>query len=337
MSIVVIGISHKTAPLEVREKFSLSAAGRPMQYNALKSYPEISEAFILSTCNRVELYGVGRDALHAAGSLKQFLRDEHEMQIGFAESYFYVKEDDEALAHLLRVAGGLDSMVIGEQQIVGQIKKAYEEARAAGFIGSRLHKAIQDALRVGKKVRSLTGISRGVTSIPGAVVELIKKEDGLEDKKALVIGAGKVGCMTVAKLADLPLREITVTNRDMTRAEELKKKRNVRVADIRALSGEIASSDIVIAATAAPGYLLDRDVVGAALKARRTKLLLVDLGVPRNIDEAVRNMKKAELYNIDDLAPIIEETIRNRRLEAEKAEEIIQSEMACLCERSFSV
>lgn len=309
----------------MRERFSFSTDSLAGHYQALKCRPQLQETFILSTCNRVELYAVGEDAQAAGLALKEFLCRIYKIQPEFLEANFYCKIDNAALAHLFRVASGLDSMIIGEAQILGQIKKAYSQACAAGAIGPKLHKALQDALRVSKKVRHSTAISRGVTSISGVVVELIKKETGLEQKKALVIGAGKVGAMTVAKLADLKLREITVINRDRLAAEELKKRENVRVADIRMLPHEVFTADIVIAATAAP-HIINREMIEALLSAGRKELLLIDLGVPRNIEEAVRQIKGVRLYNIDDLSSVINQTIRNRQFEAEKAERIIQGE-----------
>lgn len=327
MSIVVVGINHKKAGLQVREKFSFSADELGGHYRALKGYPGIQEVFILSTCNRVELYAAGGDAKYVADVLKDFICRVRQVQPDFFDEYFYCKSDNEVVAHLFRVASGLDSMVIGESQIIGQIKKAYDRANDAGVIGACLHKTLQDALRVSKKVRHSTGICRGVTSISGVVVELIKKEAGLENKKVLVIGAGKIGAMTVAKLSSLALAEITVINRDRATAEELKKKSKVRIADLRMLPHEVFSADIVIAATAAP-HIINREMIEALLLARRTELLCIDLGVPRNIDETVRGLSRLRLYNIDDLAPIIDQTIRTRALEAAKAEKIIQGELA---------
>lgn len=326
MGIAVIGINHKKAGLKVRERFSFNSEDLNAHYEALKTTLKLQEAFILSTCNRVELYGAGPDTLQVSAALKDYLCGTFQVRPQFLEEYFYCKTDRQSLAHLFKVASGLDSMVIGESQIIGQIKKAYGEALASGAVGAHLHKALQDALRVAKKVRSLTRISRGVTSVSGVVVELIKKEPALENKKVLVIGAGKVGSMTVAKLSALNLGEIIVMNRDKTAAQELKKYRNVRVADMRLLPKEVFGADIVIAATAAP-HIVSREMVEALLLVRRKGLLLIDLGVPRNVEETVRQLEKARLYNIDDLAPVIDQTLRNRKLEAEKAEAIIEDEL----------
>lgn len=335
MNLVIIGINHKKAPLEVREKFSFSLESLKEQYLCLKGCAEVDEAFILSTCNRVELYGVGPDPSALAFRLQEFLCRTHGMPPQYFENYFYRKSGLDAFAHLFNVAAGLDSMVIGEPQIMGQIRKAYDAAASAGTVGPYLHKALQDALRIGKKVRSLTSISRGVTSVSGVAVELVKQEPDLKDKNVLVIGAGKVGVMTVEKLAVLPVRQITVTNRGMARAQELNKNRSVRVIPIRRLKQELANADIVIAATAAPGYILDRGLIKEALKTGKNKLLLIDLGVPRNIDEKARTLENVRLYNIDDLAPVIQETIRNRTLEAEKARGMILTELELMRQRNM--
>ncbi|MBF0477893.1 MAG: glutamyl-tRNA reductase [Candidatus Omnitrophica bacterium] len=328
MKLVLIGTSHKRAPLAMREKFSFSGEKLGQYYARLKSYPDVREAFILSTCNRVEIYGVGQDAVVVADQLKKFLREVHGMNSASWEEHFYNKTNKDALEHLLRVASGLDSMVIGEPEIIGQIRKAYDQACMAGVIGSYLHKALQDCLQVGKKVRSSTGISRGVTSVSGVVVELLKKQSNLKDKKVLVIGAGKIGAMTVVKLADLLIGEIIVMNRDMTRMADFEHITNMRPAEFCALKDEILIADIVIAATASMKYLLDRDLIKEAFLTRKNDLLLVDLGVPRNIDETTRQITGVTLYNIDDLAPIVDETMRYRTQEAEKAEEIIQGKLA---------
>lgn len=331
MKIVVIGINHKKAGLKIREKLCFNHDGLPEYYNGLKHYSDIRESFILSTCNRVELYGVGEDAKVVTERLSSFLCQVHELPLDFLKQYAYVKIGLEATANLLRVASGLDSMVIGESQIIGQIKNAYAAACSAGVIGPYLHKALQDALRVGKKVRSLTNISRGVTSVSGVALELIKKEIDLENKKVLVIGAGKVGVLTVSKLCGLDLCEVVVINRDRKAAEELKKKSPVRVADMSTLPQEILNADIIIAATQAP-HIINCEMIQALFRLRQRGVLLIDLGVPRNIDETVRNIPMVKLYNIDDLAPLIAETMRYRNLEALKAEEIIDKEMVMLKE-----
>lgn len=333
MRVVLVGLNHKTAPLHIREQISFVDNNVDNSYSLLKIYPHIVESFMLSTCNRVELYGAGYDGKKVADELEDFLYKTHEVRPGSLGEYLYRKMDAEAIRHLFRVASGLDSMIIGENQILGQIKMAYEKAKVAGSVGFHLHKLLQNALRIGKKVRSLTNISKGVASIPGAVLELIKKEKYLSSKKVLVIGAGKMGRMTVARLAKSGIREVVVINRDKSRAENLEKDGKVRVESFSALKDELLVTDIIIAVTASIDYIITREMIEELFREKRGDLLLIDLGVPRNIEESVRDIVEVRLYNIDDLGIIIEETMRNRTVEAEKAEEIIRDQV---CERSFS-
>lgn len=334
MNIALVGLNHKTAPLGVREKVNFSDNSLEGSYRFLKAYPEISESFILSTCNRVELYGVGRHDQEIAGALKDFLCKTHEMKRGVLDKYLYLKNGVDAEKHLLRVAAGLDSMVIGENQILGQIKQAYSRAEDCGSIDSGMHSLLQRALCVGKKVRSLTGISRGVTSLPGAALELIKRERDLTSERALIIGAGKIGAMALARLVSCGIKEVVVINRDRSKAEALKKWTNVTARGLDAFRDELVKADIVIAATASIEYLITKDMVEEALRTRSRSMLLVDMGVPRNIEESAGRCKGARLYNIDDLGLLIKETKRNRACEAEKAEEIIREE---ICEKLYSV
>ncbi len=338
MKIVVIGLNHTTAPLSVREKVNFSDINIENSYNALKAYPCVKEALILSTCNRVELYGAGYDEKMILGGLEDFLYRTHEMAPGRLGENLYRKTGAEALHHMFRVAGGLDSMVIGESQILGQIRRACDMALLAGSIGRHLRGLIQDALRTGRKVRRLTGISKGVTSIPAAAFELIKNEPDVSAKSVVVVGAGKVGSMAVARLARSGIRDAVIINRDRARAERIvseagARKNNVRAEGLDALKREVSLADIVIAATASVDYVITRKMLDEIFRQRRKALLLIDLGVPRNIEDSVRSIDGVKLCNIDDLKPIVEEAICNRAAEARKAEGIIEERV---CERSFS-
>ncbi|MBF0531968.1 MAG: glutamyl-tRNA reductase [Candidatus Omnitrophica bacterium] len=326
MTLVVLGINHKTAPLDIRERYSFPDNALEGYYRGLLAGGPIREAMILSTCNRVEIYGVGEDAVQVVDRLVEFLNDIQLIAPEFLRQYFYRKTGEAALGHFFRVASGLDSMLIGEPQILGQIKRAYEKALAAGAVGSGLHAVIQDGLRIGKKVRNHTGITRGVTSLSGVVIDLIKREPGLNQKKILVIGAGKIGATTVGKLAEMAVQEIVLTNRDIARAAQLARQPNWRVAEFVDLPREVAAADIVVAATTAP-HLINRSMLEYICQGRQKELLLIDLGVPRNIDAAARAMSGVRLYNIDDLAPVIEQTIRDRAVEARKAQAIVSREI----------
>ena len=326
MNIVVIGLNHKTAPLEVRERVSFACDRMEVHYGQLSSYADISECLILSTCNRVELYGIGCDADGVEAALKDMLHRTHNVRPGAMDGHLYAKSGLDAVCHLFRVAAGLDSMVIGESQIVQQIRKAYDAAASFGAAGTYIKAMAADSLQAGAKARSLTGVSRGVTSIPGAAVKLIKDEADVDKKRIVVVGAGKIGRMTIMKLADIPAKEIVVMNRDKSRAQELGDRHNVTVKDFSALEAELLNADIVVAATASNRYLIDRAMIEKAVSPDGREMILIDLGVPRNIDESARRIRGVRLYNIDDLRPIVEEVIRNRTYEAAKAEKIIRAE-----------
>jgi glutamyl-tRNA reductase len=294
-------------------------------YRLLKTYSEIKEAVIISTCNRVELYGIGYCKRRLPEALKNFLYKTHEMKSEYLEEYLYEKHDQDATQHLFRVAAGLDSMIIGENQILGQIKRSYERAKNNDSVGNYLHRLLQEALHIGKKVRTLTGISRGVVSMPGAALELIKRQRDITKKNVLVIGAGKIGEMTVSRLIDCGIKEVTVMNRDSRKAEGLKKWPKIRVEDLSALKYELKRADIVITATASPRHIITEDLAGEILGEKGCDILFIDMGVPRNIEESVGRLKGAELYNIDDLGLQIEESRRTREIEAAKAEDIIRA------------
>jgi len=334
MCLVATGISHKTASLSIRERFSFSDSNIENSYNMLKGYPCIQESCILSTCNRVELYGVGESEQDTERALKDFLYRSHEILPQTLEKHLYSLSGHKAVSHLMKVAAGLDSMVIGETEILGQIKKAYGEAADAGFAGPYLHKTLQEALRIGKKIHSETAISRGVTSVPGAALELVKRESDLGNKSILVIGAGKMGRLTVAKLINLDLKEVVLINRDLSKAEGVKKSHKIRVSSYERLKEELLTADIVITATASTVYLIKQEDAEEAFKDREKGLLCIDLGVPRNIKESVKAVDGVRLYNVDDLGPIIEGTMQSRLSETTKAEEIIREQ---LCERLFLV
>jgi len=326
MNIVVIGLNHKTAPLEAREQVSFARDRMEAGYGQLSSYPDIGECLILSTCNRVELYGIGRDSDNVEAGLKDILYKTHNIRSGDLDAYLYIRRGLDAARHLFRVAAGLDSMVIGESQIVRQIRRACDAAASTGAAGPYIKAMVADSLQSGAKARALTGVSRGVTSIPGAAVKLIKEEPDVDNKRILVVGAGKIGKMTIMKLADIPAKEIVVMNRDKSRAQELGDRHNVTVKDLSALEAELLNVDIVVAATASDRYLIDRAMIEKAVSETGRGMLCIDLGVPRNIDESVRRIRGVRLYNIDDLKPIVEEVIRNRTYEARKAEIMIRAE-----------
>ena len=324
MELVLLGVSHKTASVEIREGMSFSDSSLQKAYGMLCAQDAIEEAYILSTCNRVELYAVGRCGKNADQALRKFLSMAHVRAAVDLEKHLYRKTGRAAAMHLCHVAAGLDSMVPGENQILGQIKRAYEIASQFGAAGPKIHQLLQDAIRLGKKVRFETSIARGVTSVAGAVLEMMKRECELSGKSVLVIGAGKTGALTVEKLARLDVREVVVINRDKTKAECLKALDKVRVGDYGALLEALAEADIVIAATAAESCLITRAEVEKITRQTGKKRHFFDLGVPRNIEESVGEVVGVRLFNVDHLGTIIEEVVQSRSGEIVKAQKIIQ-------------
>lgn len=336
MKLVLLGVSHKTAPLEIREGMSFSESSLRKAYGMLCAQDAIDEAYILSTCNRVELYAVGGCREKTERALREFLDRVHVRVTMNLESHLYRKTGRDAAMHLCQVAAGLDSMVPGENQIMGQIKRAYELASQFGAVGPKIHQLLQDALRLGKKVRTETAIARGVTSLPGAVLEMMKRKCEIRGKSVLVIGAGKIGALTVEKLARMEVREVVVVNRDKAKAECLKTKDKVRVGNYECLSEALAGADIVIAATTAETYVITREEVERIVRETAKEMLFFDLGVPRNIEESVKDVAGVRLFNVDHLGLVIENAVRSRSEEIEKAQKIIRESFARLrSESSF--
>ncbi len=330
MKLVLLGISHKTAPLEIREGMSFSESSLQKAYGMLCAHDAIAEAYILSTCNRVELYAVGRCQKKIEGALREFLKKAHVRVTMDLESHLYRKEGRDAAMHLCHVAAGLDSMVPGENQILGQIKRAYDLAAQFDAVGPKIHQLLQDALRLGKKVRTETAIARGVTSLPGAVLEMMKRKCEIKGKGVLVIGAGKIGALTVEKLSRMEVREVVVVNRDKAKAECLEAMDKVRVGSYECLSEALAGADIVIAATTAEAYVITRAEVEKIARKTEKEMLFFDLGVPRNIEESVKDVAGVRLFNVDHLGSVIEDVVRSRSGEIEKAKKIIHESFARL-------
>lgn len=328
MKIIVVGISHKTAPLGIREQLSFSDIDLGNSFSMLANFSCLKEYFILSTCNRVELYAVGEDEKEVIDAIKDFLYGSHEMKKGSLEGHLYSYIDEAAIKHLHKVSAGLDSFIIGENQILGQLKRSYEQANEFKAIGPFLHKIIQESIRIGKLVRTETEISKGVTSLSGAAIELIKNESGLNEKTVLVVGAGKIGSMTVTKLCQSEVKNIILINRDISKAECFKDNEKVRISSFDHLEREVSAADIVITATASMSQIIPGSMIKDTHIKKNRNVLLIDLGVPRNIDEVVNRFENVRLFNVDDLGETIEKTMQQRESEAQKAEMIIEN---CLC------
>jgi glutamyl-tRNA reductase len=332
MSVVVIGLSHRTSPVELRERFAFSGEAIPAALQELRAAGLATEAAILSTCNRVEIYAVTPFAPDAAfAELKKFLVAHHAYD-GALGDELYTFAEPHSLHHLFKVAAGLDSMVIGETEIFGQLKDAYELAFRHKHTGARLNKAFQRAFNVAKHIRTETNIQRGSVSVMSAAVELAETIfSTLAEHEVLVIGAGETSEKTARALQSRGVKKITVTNRSPERAAALAAELGGRAVPFEQWPDEFEKVDIAISSTAAPHHILDRATLEPLMKRRRNRpLLLIDIAVPRDIDPAVAALDNVYLYNVDDLQGIADEYLKLRHEELERCQRIIVEKVAVL-------
>ena len=332
MPIVVIGLSHRTSPVELRERFAFAEARIPETIAQLRGRGLADEAVVLSTCNRVEIYAAtSRDADGAFRDLKQFLLDCHEYR-GPLNDELYTYAEPQSVQHLFKVACGLDSMLLGETEILGQLKKAYDLALQHGHTGSRLNKAFQRAFNVAKQVRTETNIQRGSVSVASAAVELAERIfSALGHRHVMVLGAGDTSEKTARALLSRGARSLVVTNRSLDRAQALAAELGGRAVPFDNWDHEFEQIDILISSTAAPSYVLDRARLAPLMKLRRNRpLLLIDIAVPRDIDPDVNFLENVYLYNIDDLQAIADDYLRQRQEEIARCETIIAEKVKAL-------
>src|SRR5467141_4108431 len=329
MKLFAAGLSHKTAPIELREQLAPKHSELADRARILKSRGQLNEIVLLSTCNRVEIYGTTRQAMGHIKSLLQLLRAEPRD----LDPHIYLYEGAAAVRHLLRVAAGLDSMVIGETEITGQIKNAYEIACNAGLTGRVLNRLFQRAFQATEEIRTRTGIGRGTVSIKSTAVELIGKAD-LSQQSIMVLGAGEMAENCVRLLLKKGAQSIFISNRSFDRALDLATRCGGEAVCFGYSLFEMRDADVVIAATSSAETLLGRDDVENLMKARRNRpLLLIDLAVPRNIDPAVRGLEHVALYNIDDLEAVARRGVQAREREAAACHQIIEAHVAGLLEK----
>jgi glutamyl-tRNA reductase len=323
--IVLIGINHKTAPVEVRECIAFSKDEMAQALETLRLVPHILETLLYSTCNRVELIFVTDDKHRTIGAAKTFIADFNKIPLEQFESCLYVHENDAAVRHLFRVVSSMDSMIIGEPQILGQIKEAYRHAAGAKTSGVVLNRLMHRAFFVAKRIRTETGIGDRAVSISYAAVELARKIFGtLEGKRVLMIGAGEMAEVAVEHLLRHPVAETIVANRTFETGLELARRFNGRAVRFEEIAGLLKIVDIIISSTGSPSFIITREDVKAAVRARRNRpIFFIDIAVPRDIDPEINRMDNAYVYDIDDLKGIIEENIEDRKTEAIKGERII--------------
>jgi glutamyl-tRNA reductase len=322
MKFFVGGLSYKTTPVEVREQLAVHRSRLSCCGCRLKLRGGLSEVVLLSTCNRVEIYGT---AQKVNGNVRSLFQELAGSDFDFSP-YLYVKEGEDALTHLFSVASGLDSMVLGETEITGQVKHAYLSAQEMKLTGKILNRAFQTALQVAKEIRTKTGIGRGATSVGSVAVELAERifDRDLSEKVVMIVGAGKMGEACVRHLAKRGAKTVLVSNRSFERAESLAAEFGGRAIHFDECRQALAIADIVVSSTGSPHTVLHREDVAAALSARRNRpLFLVDIAVPRDIDPAVQELSNVFLYDIDDLESIVRENAKCREQELTRCKVII--------------
>lgn len=321
MSLIALGINHRSAPVALRERVAFAGDALPRALSELRGLPGVSEAALLSTCNRTELYAVISDE---GESVVRWLATRPE---GGADlhDYLYRHRDAEAVRHLFRVAAGLDSLVLGEPQILGQVKEAWATARSAGALGTRLDRLFQHAFVTAKRARTETRIGSSPVSVASVSVRLAQESFArLEDSTVLLVGAGETIELAARHLFQARARRLLVANRTLAHAQDLASRHGGVALPLAELERHLAQADVVFSATASAEPVITRAQVEAALQARRHRpMLLVDLAVPRDIAPDVASLKDAYLYTVDDLERSVQENRRNRREAAEAAEAIV--------------
>ena len=334
MKVVVIGLSHHSSPVALRERFAFAAPKIPVALKALRESGVASEAVILSTCNRVEIYAATALEPDAAFSgLKNFLKDFHALDNPPGDE-IYTLSEPQSLHHLFKVAAGLDSMVLGETEILGQLKNAYQVAQQEKHTGAKLNKAFQRAFNAAKHIRTNTNIQRGSVSVASVAVELAQKIfSSLAGREVLVIGAGEMSEKTARALHSRGAKSIVIASRSHERARILAAEFGGRAVQFDDWSAEFEKIDIAISSTSAPHFILDRAKLEPLMKARKHRpLLLIDIAVPRDIAPEVNFLQNVYLYNIDDLQGIADDYLKQRKEEIARCEQIIAEKVGPLLE-----
>lgn len=326
MTLIAYGINHATAPIEVREKVSFGNDIVSDALHELKHQKGVHEAAILSTCNRTEIYcSVDQQENHNPIA---WLHNFHGMKQDLLQPFLYKHPDQNAVRHVLRVASGLDSMVLGETQVLGQLKQAYQSAISAGSIGHQLNRLFQHSFHVAKEVRSNTAIGKHPVSVAYAAVRLAQQIFGdLKDQTALLIGAGETIELAARHLYENGLTRMIIANRTLERSQRLANEYSVYAIQIGDIPKHLAEADIVISSTASPLPILGKGAVESAIKARKHKpMFMVDIAVPRDIEVEVGDMDDVYLYSVDDLKDMVQENLKNRQAAAIQAEKIIDTQ-----------
>lgn len=328
MNLVLAGVNHKTAPLELREKLCSLLPAPKESYSLLLSYPQIQEAFYYTTCNRVEVLCVSDKASEAAARLTSFLGRHPEVTPSALSPSLYVYQDQEAVRHLFRVAASLDALVVGEPQILGQVKAAYRQATEFRATGPILNRLLHKTFSVAKRVRRETGIGDHAVSVSYAAVSLGKKIFGdLRGKNVLLLGAGEMAELALEHLKGQQVGRIVIANRTFERGLRLARRFGGEAVTLEELPQQLLSADILLSSTGSDTYLLTREEVRQAMRRRRQRpLFLIDIAVPRDLDPAINDLDNVYLYNIDDLKAVVAENRERRQEAAAQAERLVLAE-----------
>lgn len=336
MNIILFGLNHKTAPIDIREKFFLNPLQQDLLLSELKSDPSIAEAFVLSTCNRTEIYLHTINLPHHFESILKLITDIKKIEFlpGF-QKYFYLYEKNQALRHLLCVTSGLDSLVLGEKQILGQVKSAFERARDKGMFGRYFNILSNIAIRTAKKAQSETQISYGGSSVSWAAMAMAEELLGtLEGKSILIIGAGKMGELALNQIRNKGVKNIYVMNRTGESAQALAQTCRATAVSFMDIKETLNEVDVCVCAAGAPHYILDRTIIEKVMNLRQNrKLILIDISMPRNIDPYVANVPYVFLSCIDDLNKVVTQTMIKRQSAVELVEKIIDRQLGLFYEK----
>ncbi|WP_339250797.1 glutamyl-tRNA reductase [Sporosarcina sp. FSL W8-0480] len=329
MNTIVVGVNYRTAPVELREKLSFVEAELPKAMKALQKEKSILENTIISTCNRTEIYAVA-DQIHTGRYyVKRFLANWFNMDIEELSPHLLIYENDAAIEHLMRVTAGIDSMVLGETQILGQVRDSFLKAQEIGTTGTVFNELFKQAVTVAKRAHSETAIADNAVSVSYAAVELGKKIFGsLKDKHIAILGAGKMGELAIKNLHGSGAGKVTVINRTLSKAEEMARQFGGNAKSMKELQCTLLEADILISSTGAPNFVIDFELMQFVEKLRKGKpIFMVDIAVPRDLDPRIGDLPNVFLYDIDDLQGIVEANLAERKRAAEEIGLMIEEEI----------
>ena len=329
MHLFLLGASHHSAPVELRERVDFARRGIPEALAGIADAAGLTEVVVLSTCNRAEIYTHSEAFEPAADPLAAFMSAFHDVPEPELAPHLYSRRGGDAARHLFRVVAGLDSLVVGEPQILGQVKDAFAIASERGFTGAALNRLFHTSFTVGKRVRSETGLGEGAVSVSFAAISLARKIFGsLAGRRALVVGAGEMAELTATHLRSQSVGRIGVTNRSAARAAVLAARVCGVAVPWEEITAELTTTDIVVTATGAPRWLLTRAQVAEAMRPRRDRpLFMIDIGLPRDVEPSASDVEQVFLYNIDDLQSIVRENLSRRQAQVDRAELMVREEV----------